>query len=199
MPRPVGSQPFRERGPSKQSTCALALLLAGAGVYDVVRCLVTQRTREVGVRVAPGAHAAEVMRMIVAQGMRPVIIGTGCARTLALSRLAAMHFGIDAADVSTFASASAVLALASLVATMLPARRALSDRSGPGHSATTAELPCQEGRSRFRRNRVPIPAGILVGNETGTGSRFPGYLCGNQDPVSSQGRPRCSRSSKSSL
>jgi putative ABC transport system permease protein len=106
----------------------LALLLASVGVYGVVGYLVSQRTREIGVRLALGARAAEVMRMIVAQGMRPVIIGmaAGCGAALALSRmLASMLFGIDATDMWTFAAASTILAAAALMATVLPARHAL--------------------------------------------------------------------------
>ncbi|MCA1586656.1 MAG: FtsX-like permease family protein, partial [Acidobacteria bacterium] len=106
----------------------LALVLASVGVYGVVGYLVAQRTREIGVRLALGGRGSEVLRMIVVQGMRPVAIGIviGCTAALGLGRiLASMLFDIQAVDLATFSAAVSVLAAAALMATILPARRAL--------------------------------------------------------------------------
>lgn len=106
----------------------LALLLASLGVYGVVGYVVSQRWHEMGVRLALGAGDGAVMRLIVGHGMRPVIVGTlvGALGALALSRLlTSMLFGIGAADVVTYGVAGGALLLSALVATVLPARRAL--------------------------------------------------------------------------
>ena len=108
---------------------ALAMTLAAIGVYGVVAYMVGQRTQEIGVRRALGAKAADVLTMLVREAMRPVGIGivVGVAGAYALTRLlAAMLFEISATDVTTYVVACGVLAAAALVASILPARRALS-------------------------------------------------------------------------
>ena len=108
---------------------ALAVALAAIGVYGVVAYLVGQRTQEIGVRRALGAPALNVVGMLVRESMRPVMAGIviGLAGALALSRvLAAMLFGISATDVATYAMACVLLAAAALVASIVPARRALA-------------------------------------------------------------------------
>jgi putative ABC transport system permease protein len=108
---------------------ALAMALAAIGVYGVVAYLVGQRTQEIGVRRALGAPALNVVGMLVRESMRPVMAGIaiGVAGAFALSRvLAAMLFGISATDVATYAMACGLLAAAALVASIVPARRALA-------------------------------------------------------------------------
>ena len=107
---------------------ALAMILAAIGVYGVVAYMVGQRTQEIGVRRALGAKAADVMMMLMREAMRPVAVGIviGVAGAYAMTRLlAAMLFEISATDVTTYVAACGVLALAALVASIVPARRAL--------------------------------------------------------------------------
>jgi putative ABC transport system permease protein len=106
----------------------LAMVLAAIGVYGVVAYMVGQRTQEIGVRRALGAKAGDVLMMLMREAMRPVAIGIviGIAGASALTRLlAAMLFGISATDVTTYVVACGVLALAALIASIVPARRAL--------------------------------------------------------------------------
>jgi putative ABC transport system permease protein len=106
---------------------ALALLLAAVGIYGVMSFIVTQRTREIGVRLTLGAPPAEVTGMVLRQGMRFVLIGllTGLAVALVAARsLASLLFGIGATDPLTLAAVSSLLAGVGLLACWLPARRA---------------------------------------------------------------------------
>jgi putative ABC transport system permease protein len=107
---------------------ALALALAAIGVYGVVSYLVSQRTQEIGLRLALGASATDVLGMLVREAMGPVSLGIACgvAGAFALTRaLSAMLYGVSATDVTTYAAACAVLAGAALAASIVPARRAL--------------------------------------------------------------------------
>lgn len=107
----------------------LAIALAAIGVYGVVAYLVGQRTQEIGVRRALGAEATDVVTMLVRESMRPVAAGIaiGLLGAVALSRvLAAMLFQVSATDVMTYAMACGVLAGAALIASVIPARRALA-------------------------------------------------------------------------
>jgi putative ABC transport system permease protein len=108
---------------------ALAMTLAAIGVYGVVAYMVGQRTQEIGVRRALGAKAADVLLMLMREAMRPVAIGMviGVAGAYAMTRLlSAMLFEISATDVMTYVVACGVLAIAALVASVVPARRALA-------------------------------------------------------------------------
>ena len=105
----------------------VALLLATAGVFGVMAYSVSRRTREIGVRVALGARSRDVLTMILAQGLRTILIGLaiGLAGSLALTRtMASLLFGITATDPLTFAAVIALLVAAALLACYIPARRA---------------------------------------------------------------------------
>jgi putative ABC transport system permease protein len=106
---------------------ALALLLAAAGIFGVMSYSVTQRTQEIGIRLALGAQRIHVLRLIVGQGMRLVAFGVsiGLLITLGLNRLlSGLLYGISATDISTLLFVSIVLALVAFLACWLPARRA---------------------------------------------------------------------------
>ncbi len=107
----------------------LAGLLAALGVYGVVSYVVQQRTTEIGVRIALGASRRDVLQLMLGQGMRPVVagVGLGLAGAWGLSRgLSALLYGVTPGDVVSYATAAAALTLAALVATLVPARRAVA-------------------------------------------------------------------------
>ena len=107
---------------------ALALALAAIGVYAVMSYAVTERTHEIGVRVALGARPRDVFGAVLLRGLGVTAAGIvlGTAAALALARLLAnMIYGVSTTDVATFTGVAAVLALAALAASYLPARRAL--------------------------------------------------------------------------
>jgi putative ABC transport system permease protein len=105
----------------------VALLMAALGIYGVVAFVVSRRTREVGIRMALGARAADVLGLVLRQGMAPVLVGlaAGLVASLALGRLSSgLLFGVPPHDPATLAVAAAVLTTAALLACALPARRA---------------------------------------------------------------------------
>jgi putative ABC transport system permease protein len=104
-----------------------SLLLAGVGIFGVLSYSVTERTREIGVRMAVGAQPAQIVSMIVGSGVRLVGTGTavGIAGALALSGLLrGLLFGVGPRDVATYVAVPALLGMVALVASYLPARRA---------------------------------------------------------------------------
>jgi putative ABC transport system permease protein len=106
---------------------ASALLLAAIGIYGLMAYSVEQRTQEIGIRMALGAEAAQVRKMVVFQGMRLAIVGVvvGLGAAWGLSRLmASLLYGVKATDPAVFAVMPALLAVVSFVAVWLPARRA---------------------------------------------------------------------------
>jgi putative ABC transport system permease protein len=111
------------------SFAGLALLLAAIGIYGVVSYAVTQRTREIGVRMALGASQGGVLKLVIGQGMKSVLAGVvlGTAASFALARLmTGFLFGIQPTDWVAFSVAPAVLCAVALAANLAPARRAAS-------------------------------------------------------------------------
>ena len=105
----------------------LAVVLATVGLYGVVAYLVTRRTREIGIRMALGAGAADVVRLVLSQGMRPaivgIVLGLGGAY-LTSTALRSMLYNVKALDVTTLVTVAGLLLVVTIVATLVPARRA---------------------------------------------------------------------------
>jgi putative ABC transport system permease protein len=107
---------------------AVAVALASIGVYGVMAYSVSERTREIGIRVALGAQRRDVLKLVVAQGMKLALIGTGIGlgAALALTRLMqSLLFEVSATDPLTFAGLAALLSIVTLLACYIPARRAM--------------------------------------------------------------------------
>ena len=104
-----------------------AVLLAGIGVYGVMSYLVTQSTRDIGVRMALGADRRRIVGLVVRQGMVLAAVGiaVGVLGAAALTRvIASLLFGVGAFDAATFAAVPLILGIVALLAVYLPARRA---------------------------------------------------------------------------
>jgi putative ABC transport system permease protein len=106
---------------------AVALALASIGIYGVMAYSVSERTREIGIRVALGAQRRDVLKLVVARGMTLTMIGAGIGLgvALALTRLMqTLLFEVSATDPLTFVTLAVLLSVVALVACYLPARRA---------------------------------------------------------------------------
>jgi putative ABC transport system permease protein len=106
----------------------VAVILAAVGIYGVIAYSVSQRTREIGIRMALGAQRTDMLQMILRQSFWMVAIGilVGLVGAVAATRLmATLLFGVGASDISTYASVVLLLGGAALVATFIPARRAM--------------------------------------------------------------------------
>ena len=110
------------------SFSVLALLLAVIGIYGVTSYSVLQRTHEIGIRMALGARAGDVMRLFVGYGGTLALVGIllGFVGALSLTRfLRSMLFGVQPTDAATFVGVAALLLVAALAACYIPARRAM--------------------------------------------------------------------------
>jgi putative ABC transport system permease protein len=106
---------------------AVALILTVTGVYGVMSNAVAARTREMGIRLALGARGADVLKLVIRQGMKPVMVGValGLAGACALTRvMATLLFDVSATDPAIFVGVAALLSAIALLACYIPARRA---------------------------------------------------------------------------
>ena len=105
----------------------LVLLLATMGLYSVMSYVVSQRTREIGIRMALGAQVRDVLKLVLSQGLKLVVLGVaiGTAASLVVTRLVkSLLVGVSATDPLTFVVIAALLTLVALLACWIPARRA---------------------------------------------------------------------------
>jgi predicted permease len=125
--------PFRILGVVMGTCGVLALLLASIGIYGVVSFAVAQRTREVGIRMALGAHAKDILKLVVGQCMGMVLfgLGVGLVLSLVLTRVLTspvfeleLLLGVSARDAWTFVGVTVLLTIVALFACYIPARRA---------------------------------------------------------------------------
>jgi ABC-type antimicrobial peptide transport system permease subunit len=111
---------------------SMALLLGIIGIYGVISYAVSQRTREIGIRLALGAEKNRIFQMVIGQGIRLAMIGVAIGASVALllgrmlSSFSQLLYGVKAGDPITLIAVSAVLAMVAALACYLPARRAAS-------------------------------------------------------------------------
>ena len=106
----------------------VALLLAAVGIYSVLSYIVRGRSREIGIRTALGAQRADVLRLVIVEGMSPALVGIGVGTIAVLASAKVMKslvFGVSASDPLTLASVAAALMLVALMASVVPAYRAV--------------------------------------------------------------------------
>ena len=120
--------PARLAGSALGAFGLVALLLGAVGIYGVMAYWVSQRTREMGVRIALGANPRDLLSMVIAQGMGLAAVGVaaGLAAALAAGRAVSSHlYGVDGTDLATFVAVPVGLAAVALLAVYVPARRAM--------------------------------------------------------------------------
>jgi ABC-type antimicrobial peptide transport system permease subunit len=106
----------------------LALVLAAIGLFGVLASLVGQRTQEIGIRMALGAQSKDVLRMVLGEGMRMVLLGVviGVGAGVVLSRyLESLFFGVSSASAGTYLEVALIMISIALVACLVPAWRAM--------------------------------------------------------------------------
>ena len=118
--------PFRVR--IRQPDALIALVLAMVGIYGVVSYFVSQRTHEIGVRMALGANPARIWQYVVRRGLTPIVVGLAIGlalSSLTTSVLRGQLFQVSAHDPATLGAVAALLVIVGLLATYVPARRAM--------------------------------------------------------------------------
>jgi ABC-type antimicrobial peptide transport system permease subunit len=126
---PMGMAPMRMGTFIAGGQGIIALFLATLGLYGLISHAVKQRTHEIGIRIALGATRGNVLRILIQQGLRLVLIGLGIglAAAFAITRvLSSVLYGVKATDLLTFGGVSLLLASLALFASYIPARRAAS-------------------------------------------------------------------------
>jgi putative ABC transport system permease protein len=106
----------------------VALLLAAVGIYSVLSYIVRGRSREIGIRTALGARTSDVLRLVIVEGMSPALVGVAAGTIAALASAKVMRtlvFGVSASDPLTLTVVGATLAVVALMASLVPAYRAL--------------------------------------------------------------------------
>ena len=124
-----GFMPFRMAAFLSGAQGLVGLLLAIMGVYGVVAYSVSQRTREIGIRLALGADRRDVFRLVVKGGLRLIVIGLGLGLLISLGFshvLAGLLVGLNPLDPLVFGGVTTLLVVISFLACYLPARRAMS-------------------------------------------------------------------------
>jgi putative ABC transport system permease protein len=119
--------PSRYRGVLLGVFAGVALVLAAVGIYGVIAYAVSQRTREIGIRIALGARGRDIFALVVGRGMLLSLLGVvaGVAASLALTRyLSSLLYGVSSTDPATFAAVVVILTTVALLACSIPARRA---------------------------------------------------------------------------
>jgi putative ABC transport system permease protein len=107
----------------------LAMLLSSIGIYGVLSYLVTQRTQEIGIRMALGAPRSKILRMLLGEGMRLAALGIGVGLVVsvgAMRLLSGLLFGVLPTDPSVLLGVTGLIALVTFIACSVPARRAVS-------------------------------------------------------------------------
>jgi len=110
------------------SFAGVALLLAAVGIYSVLSYIVRGRSREIGIRRALGARTSDILRLVMVEGMPPVLVGVAAGAVTALASARVMRtlvFGVSASDPVTFSAVGATLTLVAFIAILVPAYRAL--------------------------------------------------------------------------
>jgi predicted permease len=108
---------------------AVALALAAIGLYGVISCTASQRTHEIGIRMALGAGRSEVLRLVVFDGLKLTVVGLACGLAIALAvarLLSSMLYGVKPRDPATLVAVAILLAIVALLACYIPARRAMA-------------------------------------------------------------------------
>jgi ABC-type antimicrobial peptide transport system permease subunit len=104
------------------------LILASIGIYGLMSYAVEQQTQELGIRMALGADGAQLLRLILKQGMTPALFGIAAGLLIAVGTtrlLASLLYGVKPTDVASFSLVAALLSAVALLANYLPARRAM--------------------------------------------------------------------------
>jgi ABC-type antimicrobial peptide transport system permease subunit len=106
---------------------ALALVLTAVGIYSVLSYAVRRRVREIGIRMALGASHCDVLKMVVVDGIKPILLGVGLGLAIALGLgrvVSSLIFGVRPTDPLTFAAVASLLVAVGVLATIVPAYRA---------------------------------------------------------------------------